>query len=54
MPHYVFVCADCHKEFTLVMHMDERSSREIRCPECGSARVEPKVAAFSAVTARKS
>ena len=54
MPHYVFVCTDCRKEFALVMHMDERATREIRCPACGSEHVRQQAAAFAAVTAKKS
>jgi putative FmdB family regulatory protein len=54
MPRYVFTCLACQEEFTLTMHMDERSTRDIRCPKCGSERVEPQVAVFAAVTAKKS
>lgn len=54
MPQYVFVCASCQKEFTLIMHMDERGKAEIRCPECGGERVQPQVSRFSAVTGKKS
>jgi putative FmdB family regulatory protein len=54
MPHYVFLCESCHKEFELVMHIDERGKTEVRCPACGSEHVAPQVSAFSAVTGKKS
>lgn len=58
MPHYLFICEDCHKEFERVLHYDELEQElqkaEIRCPECGSKNVEQKLAAFSAVTSKKS
>jgi putative FmdB family regulatory protein len=58
MPHYIFICEDCHKEFERVLHYDELEQElkqaEIRCPDCGSNHVEQKVAAFSAVTSKKS
>lgn len=54
MPRYVYLCQECKKEFEVVMHMDELGKKEVRCPHCGSAKVEAAVAAFSAVTSKKS
>jgi putative FmdB family regulatory protein len=54
MPHYVFICQECKKEFEKVMHIDELDKEKPLCPHCGSAKVEQAVAAFSAVTSRKS
>jgi|DewCreStandDraft_4_1066084.scaffolds.fasta_scaffold01654_35 putative FmdB family regulatory protein len=54
MPVYVFQCRDCHKEFTLVLRMKELEEGHIRCPHCQSSNVEQMVAAFSAVTSKKS
>ena len=54
MPHYIFVCQDCHKEFEKVLHIDELGKGEVKCPECGSVKVEQAVASFSAVTSKKS
>jgi putative FmdB family regulatory protein len=48
------VCQDCHKEFEQVLHIDELGKRELKCPACGSTKVEQAVAAFSAVTSKKS
>jgi len=54
MPHYLFVCQDCHKEFEKILHIDELDKAEIKCPECKSDKVKQEVAGFSAVTSRKS
>jgi len=54
MPQYVFLCQDCHKEFTIFLHMDDLDKGEIVCPHCGSKQVKQEVAAFSAVTSKKS
>ncbi len=54
MPHYVFVCKDCHAEFEQVLHMDELGKAQVQCPKCKSKNVEQAAAAFSAVTGKKS
>ncbi len=54
MPQYVFVCQDCKKEFTLFLHIADLEKGGLKCPHCGSANVEQEVAAFSAVTSKKS
>jgi len=54
MPHYVFICKDCHAEFEEVLHMDELGKKQIRCPKCKSTNVEQAAAAFAAVTSKKS
>ncbi len=44
MPIYEFKCNSCGKEFeALVMSQDE----EVRCPECGSEKVERLLSVFS-------
>ena len=54
MPHYVFLCQDCKAEFTRILHIVELEKGGIVCPHCGSNGVAQKVAAFSAVTSKKS
>jgi putative FmdB family regulatory protein len=54
MPHYVFLCKDCNKEFTQFMHMSELDNTKLKCPNCGSANVEQAAASFAAVTSKKS
>ncbi len=54
MPHYVFLCQDCHKEFTEVLHIADLEKGAVVCPHCGSKQVTQEVAAFAAVTSKKS
>jgi putative FmdB family regulatory protein len=54
MPVYDYLCHDCNKPFEQVLSLNEHEHQEIRCPHCGSKNVEQEVAAFFAVTSRKS
>lgn len=54
MSSYTFHCQDCNKEFTQSLHMAEVEKGEVKCPHCGSSRVNQLVSSFSAVTSRKS
>ncbi|HUA91947.1 MAG TPA: FmdB family zinc ribbon protein [Terracidiphilus sp.] len=54
MSQYVFLCQDCHKEFTLNLHLADVDKGGVACPHCGSKRVTQEVLAFSAVTSKKS
>ncbi len=54
MPHYVFVCQDCNKEFTQILHIADLEKGSVVCPHCGGKRVTQTIAAFSAVTSKKS
>ena len=54
MPHYVFLCKSCNKEFTRILPISELEKGGIKCLHCGSKKVQQQVAAFSAVTSKKS
>ncbi|MGA2146048.1 MAG: zinc ribbon domain-containing protein [Bryobacteraceae bacterium] len=54
MPQYVFLCQDCNKEFTRILHIADLEKGGGVCPHCGGTRVTQEVAAFSAVTSKKS
>jgi putative FmdB family regulatory protein len=54
MPHYIFICKDCHKEFEKILHIDELGKTPVECPDCKGTKTEQAVAAFSAVTSKKS
>jgi len=54
MSQYVFQCRECNKEFTQALRMSEREKAQVKCPHCGSQRVEQLVTAFSAMTSKKS
>jgi putative FmdB family regulatory protein len=54
MPHYVFLCRDCNKKFEYRLHISELGKTSVKCPNCGSQKVEQQAAAFAAVTSKKS
>jgi putative FmdB family regulatory protein len=54
MPYYVFVCRDCKKDFTEHLHMSDLDKGGIKCPHCGSEKVDQKYTEFAAVTSKKS
>jgi putative FmdB family regulatory protein len=54
MSQYLYHCQDCDKEFTQQHHISDVEKAEATCPHCGSKRVHQLVAAFSAVTSKKS
>lgn len=53
MPVYDYICHDCHKTFEQVLTLQEHE-KTATCPHCGSKNVEQEVAAFFAVTGKKS
>jgi len=54
MPHYEYLCQACHKKFSLILTVAEHDRRKIKCPKCGSTKVEQQWAAFYATTSKKS
>jgi putative FmdB family regulatory protein len=54
MPVYDYICLDCHKPFETVLTLNEHDQQNPKCPNCGSKNVEQEVAAFFAVTSKKS
>ena len=54
MPVYDCTCLECNKNFTLTLSLKEYGKDKLKCPSCGSGKVEQKPAAFFAVTSRKS
>ena len=54
MPVYEYVCQECKKTFERILTLHQHDSEEMRCPECGSKKIEQEAAAFYAVTSKKS
>lgn len=54
MPHYEYRCLRCDKKFSLALTVAEHDKRKIKCPKCGSTKVEQQWAAFYATTSKKS
>jgi putative FmdB family regulatory protein len=54
MPHYDYFCNACKQIFSTILTLAEHEHGNPKCPHCGSKDVEQKLAAFYAVTAKKS
>ena len=54
MPQYEYICQDCQKHFSVVLTLTEYAKGQVKCPKCGSMKVEQEWAAFYAVTSKKS
>jgi len=54
MPHYEYHCQACNKKFSLTLTLAEHDESKIKCPKCGSIKVEQQWAAFYATTSKKS
>ena len=54
MPVYDYVCLDCNQTFETALSLNEHDKENPKCPHCGSKNVEQEVAAFFAVTSKKS
>lgn len=45
MPFFDFHCADCGRDFELMLSIAERDGKRRACPECGSTRIQRKITA---------
>ena len=54
MPHYDFFCHACQRTFSKILTIAEHGKEKIKCPHCGSHKVEQRWAEFYAVTSKKS
>ncbi|MBM3804851.1 MAG: zinc ribbon domain-containing protein [Acidimicrobiia bacterium] len=54
MPVYEYVCLSCRNQFTTVLSITDHDKLKIECPKCKSKKVEQRLSAFFAKTAKKS
>jgi putative FmdB family regulatory protein len=54
MPIYDYKCLACNKKFSLVLTVEQHEKKRVKCPSCHSSKVEQQIAAFFAVTSKKS
>jgi putative FmdB family regulatory protein len=54
MPVYEYQCQGCRHQFTVVLSITEHDKLKVECPKCKSKRVEQRLSAFYAKTAKKS
>ncbi len=54
MPMYEYSCLDCGKESLLALSLKEHERGEVKCPYCGSAKMQQRYSSFVAQTTKKS
>jgi putative FmdB family regulatory protein len=54
MPQYEYLCSPCGKKFSTILTIAEHDQGKVKCPKCGSTKVEQQWAAFFATTSKKS
>ena len=54
MPFYDYRCLDCQEQFSKILTLREYNKQDVKCPKCGSSKVEQVPSHFNTVTARKS
>ena len=53
MPVYEFVCRDCQKPFETIRPMSDAQATDVKCPACGSGRVDRIYSHVYAKTSKK-
>jgi putative FmdB family regulatory protein len=54
MPHYEYLRKSSENKFSTVLTLAEYEASRVKCPKCGSTKVEQQWAAFFATTSKKS
>ncbi len=55
MPYYEFQCTQCGEKFTQKQSFEEHvQGKRVKCPKCGSQKVERVVGSVLAKTSKKS
>ena len=54
MPYYEYLCRGCNKKFSLALTVAAHDKGRVKCPNCGSPKLEQQWAAFYATTSKKS
>jgi putative FmdB family regulatory protein len=55
MPEYEFQCAKCGKQFTVEESITEHEQHhKVKCPQCGSTKVERRFSPVFVKTSKKS
>ena len=54
MPVYEYQCQGCRHQFTVALTITEHDKLKVECPKCKNKKVEQRMSAFYAKTAKKS
>jgi putative FmdB family regulatory protein len=47
MPTYAYLCRACGRPFEMQMSIREKEESKVRCPVCGSGKIEQQLFGFS-------
>ena len=53
MPTYDYRCPACKKKFSMMMTITEHEAKKVKCPKCGTKKVEQQISHFMTKTSRK-
>jgi putative FmdB family regulatory protein len=53
MPTYDYRCPGCKKKFSVMMTIREHDAKKVKCPKCGTKKVEQQISHFMTKTSRK-
>ncbi len=53
MPHYEYHCESCKQDFDLYLTIYQHDLK-VKCPKCGSRKVQQLASSVTVVTSRKS
>lgn len=54
MPAYDYQCQECRRKFTEQQTFAEHDRKRVKCPKCGSRKVERIISEVFAKTSKKS
>jgi putative FmdB family regulatory protein len=54
MPTYEYRCLNCKRKFTVIISIREHESKGLKCPKCGSRRINQLISSFYTQTSSKS
>jgi len=54
MPSYEYRCGRCNKTFSVVLTISDHDARKVKCPKCGSKKLDQLISQFLTKTSRKS
>ena len=54
MPEYEFACTKCGKHFTVEESIQQHEQHLVKCPKCGSTKVEQRFSSVFVKTSKKS
>jgi putative FmdB family regulatory protein len=54
MPYYDYKCSQCGKAFGVKQTFEEYGRKRVKCPKCGSQKVERVVGTVMVKTSKKS